>query len=258
VTSSILIGLIQGVVEWIPVSSEGILVILFDCCTEIGFSEGIAIALLLHFGTGVASTMYFSKDIIEILKVRDWTTGSQKNLLSAIIISSFFTGIIGIPIYLAMTSIPEHLGKYLMILIGILIIITGLVQIRQVSKVGRSIDDIKVFEMSLLGIVQGFSILPGLSRSALTLSFLIGREVKVEDALKLSYLISIPVSFGGGLLGLFALGVFSLELSHIVGIFTAFLAGIITIGFLMRLLKNIPMGMVALATGVLVIGSSFL
>ena len=108
--SSILIGLIQGIVEWIPVSSEGILVIIFDCCTDVGFAEAVAIALLLHFGTGVASVIYFHKDIFEIVKVRDWTTGSQKNLLSAVIISSFFTGMIGIPIYLAMTSIPESLG----------------------------------------------------------------------------------------------------------------------------------------------------
>ena len=256
--SSILIGLIQGIVEWIAVRSEGILVIIFDCCTDVGFAEAVAIALLLHFGTGVASVIYFHKDIFEIVKVRDWTTGSQKNLLSAVIISSFFTGIIGIPIYLAMTSIPESLGKYLMILIGVLIIITGIVQIKQVSKIGRTINDLNVLEMSLLGIVQGFSILPGLSRSALTLSFLIGRQVKVEDALKLSYLISIPVSFGGGLLGLLALGLLSIDLQHLAGIFTAFVIGILTIGFLMKLLRNIPMGLVALATGILVIGSSFL
>tara|TARA_A100001037_G_scaffold306630_1_gene353459 strand:+ start:5690 stop:6466 length:777 start_codon:yes stop_codon:yes gene_type:complete len=256
--TNILIGLIQGIVEWIPVSSEGILVIIFECCTTIGFAEGVAIALLLHFGTGLASLLYFSKDIIEILKVRDWTTGNQKNLLAAILISSCFTGMIGIPIYLAMTSIPESLGKYVMILIGILIIVTGIVQIKQISRVGRSIDDLHILEMSLLGIVQGFSILPGLSRSALTLSFLIGREVKVEDALKLSYLISIPVSFGGGLIGLLTLGPSVLDISHLAGIVAAFFVGVLTIGFLMRLLKSIPMGLVALATGFLVIGSSFL
>lgn len=255
-TSSILIGLIQGIVEWIPVSSEGILVIIFDCCTDIGFAEGLAIALLLHFGTGLSSLLYFSKDIVEILKFRDWTEGSQKNLLAAMVISSAFTGMVGIPIFLVLSSIPEHIGKYLMIGIGILIIVTGIVQIKQVSTIGRNISEIKVLEMVLLGIVQGFAILPGLSRSALTLSFLISRQVKVNDALKLSYLISIPVSFGGGLLGLLSLGINTINYTHLAGLLTAFLVGIITIGFLMRLLKNIPMGLVALSTGALVIVSS--
>ena len=92
----------------------------------------------------------------------------------------------------------------------------------------------------------------------LGLDILIGSQVKVEDALKLSYLISIPVSFGGGLLGLLALGLLSIDLQLLAGIFTAFVIGILTIGFLMKLLRNIPMGLVALATGILVIGSSFL
>lgn len=252
----LIIGIVQGIVEWIPVSSEGILVIIFRCCTSIGWQEAISIALLLHFGTAVSSVIYFRKEIVEMLKFRDWTQGTQKHLLSAIIISTFFTGISGIPIYITLTDMPSAYGYYLMIAIGVLIIITGVVQIRQITKTGKSIADLNIYEIIIFGLIQGLSILPGLSRSALTISFLLSRKLNVEESLRLSYLVSIPVSVGGGMLGLIGLGVSNVGINHIVGILAAFIVGLATIGLLMNVLKKIPMGIVAMLTGVIVIVST--
>lgn len=135
---------------------------------------------------------------------------------------------------LSRISVPADL---VMAIIGALLIITGVV-LRYAPQSAGTKTTVGIKDAVVLGVVQAFSIFPGLSRSGLTVSALLFRGVKVNYALKLSFLMSIPVVLAAEV-GLVLMNKISFDLLALGGILTAFLFGILTIGTLMRIATRI-------------------
>ncbi len=183
-------AVLQGVLEWIPVSSEGF-VSLFHTLTG---TAGVNRALGLHLGTGLAALVYFRKELRRIVITRFYWT----SVLLSFVVSA--------PVYLFLRALP---GNVLMLLTGLALLVTGRIQ---EHKPRRSVKS----NPFVLGAAQGLSVIPGISRSAFTLSALLLMGFSPSEAYVWSYGIGIPASIAVGLL--FFPGLPSVLLSFLVSL----------------------------------------
>jgi len=260
----IILGIIQGFIEWLPISSQGNLVLFMVSFLGINEAEALSISVYLHTGTLISALIYFRKTFWNLLKAmpkyRFRTLDKRENrLITFLILSTLFTGIVGYPVFrLARTA--TGFGNLFFMLIGAALIFTGIVQ-RKAGNLGnlgtRSIDDITVTDGLLLGIVQGLSAFPGMSRSGITISFLLFRRFDPESSLKISFLMSVPAVLAAeiglnAMKGLPALG--SVEV--ILGCLVSFIVGIISIDLLLRIARKVNMWILCLVLGLITVISA--
>ncbi len=172
-----LLGTIQGVLEWLPISSEGMVALASNWLVS---GNPVDIALFLHLGTMLAVLIYFRKDWIEIALLRD------KKLLRFLIIATFASLAIGFPVYKLIRNVA--VGNVLLLITGVGLLITAFFHSKKISwnlKQGKL--------ASLAGLLQGLAIIPGFSRSGSTIFGLSLGDKKPIEILRLSYLMSVPV-----------------------------------------------------------------
>ena len=173
----IILGIIQGIAEWLPVSSEGIIVLVksnfFESKTLI---DTVEIALFLHLGTFLAALVYFRKDVwalvVSLFKYKT-SLIETKAVLHFLVISTFISGIVifgFLKIFDSSDAIILATGKTITIIIGIMLLITGILQLRSRKFGWRSSANLNYKDSIALGIMQGLAAIPGLSRSGLTVS----------------------------------------------------------------------------------------
>ncbi|MGB7054549.1 MAG: undecaprenyl-diphosphate phosphatase [bacterium] len=187
---TIILGIVQGITEFLPVSSSGHLAILERL---FGISEPVSLAVFLHFGTLIAIVVFFFKPISDLLK-GIWR-GNQESL------AYFIKIIIGtIPILIAgllLESWVAHAFTNMIIvsillgITGTIVLVTGLIQRRQ-----KKINLLTAF---FIGIGQMFAILPGISRSGMTISAGLFSGIEPERAFEFSFLLSIPAVLGANI-----------------------------------------------------------
>ena len=181
----IFLGIVQGLTEFLPVSSSGHLVILQNILGIQG--EELTLSVILHLGTAFALIIFFFKDILRLVH--------NLKLLSLILIVSIITGLIGIlgkDFFESLFSAPR--------LVAGALIITGIVLILTKKFVDGQRKDLSIKDAVILGFTQAIAIIPGISRSGITLSTLLFRKIDRETSFKFSFLVSIPVIFGAALL----------------------------------------------------------
>ena len=195
--SVILISIFQGIIEWLPISSEGQLSLLFVTIYGMDNLTAVTLALILHLGTMFSVIWYFRKDLKEIIDY-------ESRILHIILITTLGTAITSIPIVIIFKESWEAIMKNLLLpadllftlLIGILLIITGLILSTQPNQGTRDSISINNYEAFVLGLAQGFAALPGISRSGMTITYLLMIGLIHKDALKVSFLVSIPAVIG--------------------------------------------------------------
>jgi len=172
----ILLGVLQGVFEWIPISSEGVVALASKfLLTDI---NAVNLALFLHLGTLLAALIYFRKDWKRIITFKD------KELLRFLLITTIISLIVSFPLYLFVKNMA--LGSGLLLITGVGLLFTAFFQKKKFQlKTNNS--------ALLVGILQGFSVIPGLSRSGATIFGLSLSKKDPEEILKISYLMSVPV-----------------------------------------------------------------
>lgn len=181
----IILGIIQGIAEFLPVSSSGHLVIMQNL---IGVTEeALAVSVVLHLGTSLALVIFFFRDILNLLR--------NFRVLSYIIIVTLITGIIGMSgkgFFERLFDSPR--------LVSIALIVTGIILIltRKFMQAKRRALNIK--DAFILGLTQGVAIIPGISRSGITISTLLFRGLDRETSFRFSFLASIPAIFGAAIL----------------------------------------------------------
>lgn len=232
VLQSIILGLVQGLTEFLPISSSGHLV-LFQ--RFFGLEEGaFTFAVMVHIGTLVAVFAVFWKDIIDILK-KPW-----QKLTWLIIVATVPTGAIG----LLFKDFFDRLfasGESL----GIEFIATGFIlwfadRVRQRDK---GIAEMSNFDAAFVGLMQGIAILPAISRSGLTIAGALFRGIDRETAARFSFLVSIPAIAGAALLDLKDV-MEANQLSQLTGLpfiigpVVAAISGYWAIRFMIRLLQR--------------------
>lgn len=223
----ILLGIVQGVTEFLPVSSSGHLV-LFQKLLNIE-SMRLAIIAVSHLGTLFALLIFFFNDILLTLK--------NRRLLRFILIVTVVTGIVGIigkDFFESLFTSVKVVGTSLL-LTGILLLLT-----KKFSNCIRDKGSVGISDATLLGLAQSLSIIPGVSRSGATISLLLFRGFKRELAFKLSFLASIPAIIGAFILETkeIALGV-SVEFVGLLFCFIfAFLSGLLSLWVLRYILRK--------------------
>ncbi len=255
-----LLGIIQGFAEWLPISSEGVSSLVMMNFFGKSLSEAVYLSLWLHTGTLLAALVYFRKEVLGIVKnLPSYARNSKdkagyNSLTTFLVISTLITGLIGGPLLLLSLNNIDFSLNAAMALIGILLVATGLLQIDKKTKGFRK--EIKIRDSITLGIVQAFSVLPGLSRSGLTTSALLFRKYEGKEALRLSFLMSIPVVLGAEI-GLGLLGKVTLDLYSAVAILFAFASGLATIKILMKVAERINFGWFCVTLGLLAVMTLF-
>ena len=173
----ILLGALQGIFEWIPISSEGVLTLFSSfIITDI---SSIDFSLFLHLGTMLAIIIYFRKDWVDLILLRD------KKLLRFFIIASIISLGLGFILYKTMGDIS--IGSGLLFLMGIGLLLTSWFQRKDIKlKISDDISSV------IVGLLQGIAVIPGVSRSGATIFGLSLKENNPSEILRKSYLISLP------------------------------------------------------------------
>ncbi len=255
---NLILGIIQGIFEWLPVSSEGIIVLIKTNFFAVNSLENmIKLALFLHLGTLFASIIYFWKEIKElVITLFKYNTAEEetKKMFWFILIATIISGILGIIILKLLIYIESQLtitGTIISLIIGILLLCTGTILLISKKTGTKEIKDLKKRDYILLGILQGLAVLPGISRSGITSSGLLLRNFKPKVALRLSFILSIPIVLGGNIILNISNFIFDYEL--LLGLIFSFLFGIITIHLLIKIAEKINFGILLILFGIITI-----
>jgi len=215
----ILLGIIQGVTEFFPVSSSAHLVIIGKVIGLAG--EEVALSVVLHLGTALALFIFFFKDILMMLR--------NPRMLSLLTLVTLVTAVIAF----CGKSFFESLFR-LSLVAALALGVTGvvLIMVKKYEASRRKTFNLK--DALVLGLAQGLAIIPGISRSGITISTLLYRGLDKEEALKLSFIASIPAVLGAALLEAREIG-FALQgemINLIIGFIFSFGTGILSLKLL--------------------------
>jgi len=256
----ILAGIVQGIVEWLPVSSQGNLALFL---TAIGTDPDVALqlALFLQVGTTVSAATYYREDIRRAIEAAPgWRPDSAYNeenaLISYILVACTMTSLVGIPLYIFAVDLAGELsGGVFVGLIGVLLVLTGVVQLTSESMSMGDRRQPTLVDSVLVGAVQGIAILPGISRSGVTSSALLFRSYDPPEAFRLSFILSIPASLGAAALtvvGAGGLPGINLD-AALAALLVSAVVGYLMIGTIMRVVDRVPFWVVCFGLGGLAI-----
>ena len=215
------LGTIQGVTEWLPISSEGIVAIVGSWLFGRQLAEAIAFALWLHLGTAFSALFVFRREFVSI----------GRDLLSAerragpgttfLVVTTLISGVIGLPLLAGLSALSDVVGSGAMAVVGLAMLVTARLQWRRPEAGRRTRDDLGFRDALVTGASQGLAVVPGMSRSGATVAALLARGVDRREALVMSFVLSVPVSFGAALYAGLTSGV---ELG-VIAASSAFVAG---------------------------------
>ena len=199
IISALILAIVQGITEWFPVSSSGHLV-LFEKLLDFN-SGGLVFDVAVHFGTLMAVFVYFGKDVVGMLEdflKGDWKSDKGK-LFWLIVLATIPAGLVG---YFWFDTFKIVFGSLGITALGFGI--TGLLLLIGSLKKGKVLElsDISWKIALLIGGMQVLSLLPGVSRSGVTIVAALLLGLKEKDAVKFSFLMAIPVIFGANVLAL--------------------------------------------------------
>ncbi|MBT9133348.1 MAG: Undecaprenyl-diphosphatase [Firmicutes bacterium] len=241
------LAVIQGLTEFLPVSSSGHLVLGQHL---LGVqAPGVALEVALHLGTLISVAIVFAKDIKQLLMacfsfVRPMSNGGQtaqvklyRRLVLLLVLASVPTGVIGIAfkdLFIALFASPRFVALALMIT-GIMLLVVSRMQGT------KTLQHMRIRDALAVGLAQGLAITPGISRSGLTIStgLLLGYDR--ETATRFSFLLSIPAIVGASVLE--APSLLGAQLNFplwwmVVGVLVAALTGVVAILGLVQMLKR--------------------
>ena len=188
VIETVILGIIQGLTEWLPVSSSGHLSVAKEL---LGLRPPVVFYVLLHLGTLVIVVVYFRRDVLEILEAlarRDLKSDDGR-LGLFIVLGSIPTAVIGYAFRDFFKSFFDNL-----VVVGMGLIATGFLLFLSERRKGERA--LNWLDSLLIGIAQGIAIIPGVSRSGATISTGLLHRISRETAFKFSFLLSIPAVLG--------------------------------------------------------------
>lgn len=235
ISQAMVYGIIQGLGEFLPISSSAHLIIapwLF------GWKDpGLSFDVALHLGTLVAVVIFFWKDWFVLARA---ALGGQKSIEAKLFWYLVIATIPGAIIGKALEGTAESAFRN-PLLIGIMLIVMGII-LYIVDRIGRKelhIEDVRFGNSFLIGMSQAIAIIPGVSRSGITMSTGLLLGLTRESAARFSFLLSVPIILGAGLLKIKDLLHTQVQIVPFsVGIITSAIVGLLSIKFLLEYLKN--------------------
>jgi len=237
VLAAVIWGLVQGLTEFLPISSSGHLVVVPKVLDAIGLDisqPSLAISAVLHLGTLIAVLVYFRNDVSSVLQMRRRAEGRRIALLVAV---GTIPALIGLPLKGEIEAIQENVTY-----VGIALIATGVILVigQRLARGRRDLLEGRIPDAVMVGIAQAFALIPGISRSGITIATGNGRGFQPVEAARFSFLLGIPAIAGAGLVSLpdvVADGEFGFEL--VVGLAVAAASGYLAIALLLRALRRV-------------------
>ncbi len=241
----IILGIIQGIAEFLPISSSAHLIIFRDIYGIGSFITGdfeMCFDIALHFGTLLAILVYFFKDFFNMIK-DGFTKGvktTNGKILWYIVVSTIPAAVVGV---LFEDKIDELVrSNYVLILsclalMGIIIYLCD-----KYSKQDKSFKDMKLKSAIIIGCSQVCALIPGFSRSGTTIATARCLQFNREDSAKYSFYLSAPVVAGAVAIKVLKGEMLSLitynPMVFIIGVSVSFISGLLCIKFLLKYIKN--------------------
>lgn len=258
VMEAVVLGIVQGISEWLPISSSGHLAL----SQEVFGPHPFAYDLVIHLATVLVLIVHYRRDIvamiaswvlsIPIILDRGWAGldvpagaaeterrwRAEARMAWLVLIATIPTGLVGLAIdRFLLTEVRETLG-----LIGTMLLLTAVLLVTtRWAKSWKDAGDMTVWHALVIGMVQGVAALPGISRSGMTIATAVHLGYTSEDAGRFSFLLAIPAIIGanigkwdevGGLAGRPDLG------AMVIGALVAFVVGYLALTWLLRMLRT--------------------
>ena len=235
---AIILGIIQGLTEFLPVSSSGHLELVKTIQgQELSGGSSMMMTVVLHFATALSTVVVFRKDIIKIVKGLFQFKLNDDFLFSIkIILSMIPAAIVGV-LY---DDIIESFFGGQVLLVGLMLIVTGLL-LFLADRAKNTVRDISTKNAVIIGIAQAIAILPGISRSGATIGTSVLLGVDREKAARFSFLMVVPLIFGKMAKDLFSSELITEDVSITVisaGFIAAFITGIAACTWMISLVKK--------------------
>lgn len=244
---SLIIGVVQGVTEFLPISSSAHLVLLpyiFNWKYE-----GLTFDVALHFGTVIALLAFFWRDWVaifqQLFKIKDRSKEIvdslhtrfelPKNFFWQIVIATIPAGIVG---YLIQDKVEKYFHSPILIAINLAVFGLALWIVDYKAKQDEKIEKITFGQSFLIGVAQCIALIPGVSRSGITMLASRGVGLSRSDAARFSFLIGTPAMIGAFLIEVPKIDISTITLPFILSVIASAIAGFIAIKYLLNYLKK--------------------
>ena len=241
---TIILGIIQGIGEFLPISSSAhlILVPYLLGWTKTGWEQSMAFDIALHFGTLAAVLVIYFKDwwnlfIGAVNKITKKKDSFNNKMFWYLVIATIPGAVIGF----LLDDIVEGVFRTNILLISISLAVMGVLIFLgdkwadKHYKIETDFEHISLKQAFLIGLSQSLAIIPGFSRSGTTILTARLLGLSKSAATKFTFLLSVPIIAGATIL---EIGDLELSLEVFIGIFTAFIIGILSIKFLLNYIKK--------------------
>lgn len=247
--NAVIFGIVQGLTEFLPVSSSGHLVILHKY-VSLPINNELVFDVILHLSTILAVILFFRKDIVLLfnswLKSFVGENDEQSKLAWYIILATIPAGIFG---YFFDEYIEQKLRSIFVVIFMLIFVAIIFIIIEKLSPKNKSLKDINIKNALFIGFAQALALIPGTSRSGITIITGLGAGLKRREAIRFSFLLSIPV----------ILGAFITKIPQVIAVdlggeesiilllsFTAsFVSGILAIKYFLHFSKNFSLNIFA-------------
>jgi len=256
----VLLGLIQAISEWVPLSSK-----TMDAIAYLQFFGGepgklVSVLLFLHLGTLLAAAIYLRKEIADVARrflSSPTNIAVQSRSKAGFLFAALaMTGAVGLPLLaIEYFLLPNLDGSMALTIVGAGLVATGFLLSTQHKHKWRAADASTWQDGLLVGAMQGISVLPGVSRAGTTTTALIWRGFDAESSFLLSFLLSIPTVFCAEVvLWGFQGGISAIPLEEGFALAaSSFFFGYLTIGALLRIAQRINVASLAFVFGIIML-----
>ncbi|HBU07270.1 MAG TPA: undecaprenyl-diphosphatase [Candidatus Magasanikbacteria bacterium] len=242
---AVILGFIQGLTEFLPVSSSGHLIFLPKL---FGWADqGLGFDTMLHLGSLVAVVIYFRIKLLQMFKAffsRKAELKSDRKLAWLIILSIIPAGLVGVFFnsWIETNLRSASLIAFTMIFWGVVLWVADRYERSKDQKIKRSIENIGWRDALLIGFAQAIALIPGTSRSGITMTAGLFSKFDKKSVAEFSFLMSVPIIFLAGakqILDLLEIGLGDISLSILlIGFLSAMFSGFLAIWGLMKLIQK--------------------
>ena len=231
------LGVLQGVTEFLPISSSGHLVLAQNLWPGLD-DPSLLFNVVVHLGTTAAILVVLRRRVAALLRAAlrlpftraaEWADSPDLRWLGLIVLASVPTAVIGLSLRSlveGMQTLPAAVGVSLLVTAGILL------AVNRRGRRARGAEDLGWVDAVIVGSAQGLAVIPGISRSGATVAAALFRDTRAEVAVEFSMLISVPAIVGANLLEGVRAGTTQLSVGAaplLVGLGAAFVAGALSL-----------------------------
>lgn len=234
-----LLGAVQGLTEFLPISSDGHLAVLQYFLTPMPADQKLAVTVALHFGTLAALLAYFARDLTELARqlLDRGRAGYLRTWALLIVVGTVPAAVAGLTVKPWVEAALESL-----VVIGACFLFTGtlLFLASAAADVPRTEHDLGVADALVIGVFQALALLPGVSRSGTTIASAVLRRVRPDVATRFSFFLGIPAIAGALVLEGTEVAALAPEnrLPLVAGVVVAGLTGVAAIALLLRVVRT--------------------